>query len=95
MMSPFFRPLFKLCQLSSLATAQLFQNKLQLCHQSWIQAGGRRYPPLSQLLFLKLVSVVFPTSDFEHPITTPALLLMGQLLAKVIHGNPQLLLPTC
>ncbi|XP_071089794.1 nucleolar protein 14-like isoform X2 [Haliotis cracherodii] len=37
---------------------------------------------LDTLLYLKLVSVLFPTSDFNHPVTVPALIFMGQLLGQ-------------
>ncbi len=36
-----------------------------------------------QLLYLKLVSVLFPTSDFRHPVTTPAMLYMSHILTQV------------
>lgn len=36
-----------------------------------------------QVVLLRMVGVVFPASDFKHPITTPAMLLMGQILLKV------------
>lgn len=36
-----------------------------------------------QVVLLRMVGVVFPTSDLKHPITTPAMLLMGQMLLKV------------
>ena len=38
---------------------------------------------LLQLLVFKLIGAVFPTSDFRHPVVTPAMLLMAQLLQKV------------
>lgn len=38
-----------------------------------------------QLLIFKLIALIFPTSDFKHPVVTPALLFMGQLLLKVRH----------
>ena len=41
------------------------------------------HEPLLQLLVLKLIGAVFPTSDFQHPVVTPAMLLMAQLLQKV------------
>ena len=38
---------------------------------------------LLQLLVFKLIGAAFPTSDFRHPVVTPAMLLMAQLLQKV------------
>ena len=34
-------------------------------------------------MYLKLAGVLFPTSDFWHPVVTPALVCMSQLLTKV------------
>lgn len=40
--------------------------------------------PLSfQLIYLKIAGTLFPTSDFWHPVVTPALVCMSQLLTKV------------
>ncbi|KAJ9577288.1 hypothetical protein L9F63_006127 [Diploptera punctata] len=38
------------------------------------------YPRLDTLIFLKLVSLLFPTSDFRHPVVTPTLAYMCQVL---------------
>ncbi|RVE42154.1 hypothetical protein evm_013194 [Chilo suppressalis] len=39
-------------------------------------------PDLDTLIFFKLVSLVYPTSDFRHPATTPSLLFMSEILAQ-------------
>lgn len=39
----------------------------------------------TQLVIFKLIALIFPTSDFKHPVVTPTLLFMGQLLLKVSH----------
>lgn len=36
-----------------------------------------------QLIYLKITSLLFPTSDFWHPVVTPAFIYMSQLLTKV------------
>lgn len=36
-----------------------------------------------QLIYLKVTALLFPTSDFRHPVTTPALLYISQALTKV------------
>jgi nucleolar protein 14 len=38
------------------------------------------FPGLDTLMFLKLVSHLFPTSDFRHPVATPAFVFMCQML---------------
>ncbi|KAL5022325.1 hypothetical protein ScPMuIL_001480 [Solemya velum] len=40
------------------------------------------YPAFDTFLLLKLISILYPTSDFRHPVTTPALLFIGEMLAK-------------
>uniref|UniRef100_A0AAV2ITW1 Uncharacterized protein n=1 Tax=Knipowitschia caucasica TaxID=637954 RepID=A0AAV2ITW1_KNICA len=40
------------------------------------------FPSLDMLVHLKLSAQLFPTSDFRHPVTTPALLYIGQALTK-------------
>lgn len=54
-------------------------------------------PPLTcmvalsfQLIYLKITGMLFPTSDFRHPVVTPALVCLSQLLTKVgphVHGR--------
>jgi len=39
-----------------------------------------------QLILFKLVSLLFPTSDFRHPIITPCLVFMSQILLR---SNPK------
>ena len=41
------------------------------------------YMYVLQLVLFKLIGLIFPTSDFKHPVVTPAMLFMGQLLLKV------------
>ncbi|KYQ51651.1 Nucleolar protein 14 [Trachymyrmex zeteki] len=41
-----------------------------------------RYPGMDTLIFFKLVSLLFPTSDFKHPVVTPCLTFMSQILLK-------------
>ncbi|XP_061589234.1 nucleolar protein 14-like [Cololabis saira] len=35
-----------------------------------------------KIIYLKVTQVLFPTSDFRHPVTTPALLYISQTLCK-------------
>ncbi|XP_057562570.1 nucleolar protein 14 isoform X2 [Hippopotamus amphibius kiboko] len=44
--------------------------------------GHAAFPGLDVLVYLKIAGILFPTSDFWHPVTTPALLCMSQLLTK-------------
>ncbi|XP_072742534.1 nucleolar protein 14 homolog [Anoplolepis gracilipes] len=42
----------------------------------------KRYPGMDTLIFFKLVSLLFPTSDFRHPIVTPCLVFMSEILLR-------------
>ena len=45
--------------------------------------SGLRGDAPFQLVYLKVAGMLFPTSDFWHPVVTPALVCMSQLLTKV------------
>ncbi|XP_059022487.1 nucleolar protein 14 isoform X3 [Mustela lutreola] len=48
-----------------------------------IEARGRAaFPGLDVLMYLKIAGMLFPTSDLRHPVVTPALVCMSQLLTK-------------
>lgn len=42
----------------------------------------RRVPDLDTLIFFKLVSLIYPTSDFRHPVTTPCFVFMTEILRR-------------
>ncbi|KAF5290007.1 hypothetical protein FQR65_LT11673 [Abscondita terminalis] len=50
--------------------------------QKEYRKNKKRYPNHSVLLFLKLISCLFPTSDFRHPVVTPSIVFIDQMLFK-------------
>ncbi|XP_076230915.1 nucleolar protein 14 homolog l(3)07882 [Calliopsis andreniformis] len=46
------------------------------------EKNKKKYPSLDTLIFFKLVSLIFPTSDFRHPVVTPCLIFMSQILFR-------------
>ena len=40
----------------------------------------KRIPDMDTLIFFKLISLLYPTSDFRHPVTTPAMIFMSEIL---------------
>uniref|UniRef100_A0A2A4JTG3 Nucleolar protein 14 homolog n=1 Tax=Heliothis virescens TaxID=7102 RepID=A0A2A4JTG3_HELVI len=40
----------------------------------------KRIPDMDTLIFFKLISILYPTSDFRHPVTTPSLIFMSEIL---------------
>lgn len=47
----------------------------------------KRVPDLDTLIFFKLISLIYPTSDFRHPVTTPALIFMSEILISCKFNN--------
>ncbi|XP_066911191.1 nucleolar protein 14-like [Clytia hemisphaerica] len=60
------------------------KNLFKKINQRVQRKGGqtRIFPSLSELTLLRLVCVLYPTSDLNHVITTPALVLIAMILAK-------------
>lgn len=50
--------------------------------QSDFKSNDRHYPALDTLVFLKLASHLYSTSDFRHPIISPCVILISQILTK-------------
>lgn len=80
-------PIYKLVQMSPVSSANFILDQIkdrqeefrQICQR---KAGRGLYPALDTLLLLKLVPVLFPTSDFRHSVTTPAIIFITQMLAQ-------------
>lgn len=68
------------CHISPILCAMLsFDNS---CIIQTIPPYHPLFSPLFQVFLLKLVSVLFPTSDLRHDVVTPAMLLLSQLLTQ-------------
>ena len=58
---------------------------LQVCqdkHKDFCSAARPRYPGLDTLVFCHLLHLVLPTSDYRHPVTTPAVTFLTQILSS-------------
>ena len=79
---------FALCQSYPIDSAEYFVEKLSLMHKNLkhgLAIGGsepeaRTWPGLSELVFLRVIGTIWPTSDMRHPVISPARLLMGAYL---------------
>lgn len=60
----------------------------QRCASGCLPSLARVVALSFQLVYLKIAGMLFPTSDFRHPVVTPALLCLSQLLTKVRQGLP-------
>ncbi|XP_038255131.1 nucleolar protein 14 isoform X1 [Dermochelys coriacea] len=79
-------PLYSLCQMFPEAASNSVKFVIQdAAHdmEEMIEIKGRAtFPGLDMLIYLKITAILFPTSDFWHPVVTPALVYMSQLLTK-------------
>uniref|UniRef100_A0A3Q3K7X5 NOP14 nucleolar protein homolog (yeast) n=1 Tax=Monopterus albus TaxID=43700 RepID=A0A3Q3K7X5_MONAL len=78
--------LYALCQMFPEAACNVMQNVLRDAGHSVEEVlevkGHAAFPTLDMLIYLKVTALLFPTSDFRHPVTTPALLYISQALTK-------------
>ncbi|NXN41520.1 NOP14 protein, partial [Rhinoptilus africanus] len=79
-------PLYNLCQMFPEAASDSIKFILRdAAHdmEEVIEVKGRAtFPGLDMLIYLKITSLLFPTSDFWHPVVTPAFIYMSRLLTK-------------
>ncbi|XP_057674973.1 nucleolar protein 14 [Corythoichthys intestinalis] len=77
---------YSLCQMFPEATCKSMQTIIGDAAHSMEEVlevkGNAAFPTLDMLIYLKVAALLFPTSDFRHPVTTPALLYIGQALTK-------------
>lgn len=75
-----------LCQLFPNAACKALQTLLSdsaHSNEEAVEVKGRgSFPGLDMVIYLKIAALLFPTSDFRHPVTTPAFLCISQILTK-------------
>ncbi|KAM7449136.1 nucleolar complex protein 14 [Porites harrisoni] len=81
------RHLFDVAQYSPLHSARQMQQIIKDIHKSFTEnrdrLGGKgMFLGLSELMILRIVSILFSASDFKHAVCTPAMVLMSQVLAQ-------------
>ncbi|XP_069566913.1 nucleolar protein 14 isoform X2 [Brachyistius frenatus] len=78
--------LHALCQMFPEAACKAMQGVLGDAAHSMEEVvevkGHAAFPTLDMLIYLKVTALLFPTSDFRHRVTTPALLYISQALTK-------------
>ncbi|CAM4663803.1 unnamed protein product [Leuciscus chuanchicus] len=77
-----------LCQLfpeAACKTVQMLLSDSAHSMEETLEVKGRApMPDLDMLVLLKITALLFPTSDFRHPVTTPAFLYISQALSKCV-----------
>lgn len=81
------RHLFDVAQYSPVHSAKCVQQIVQDIHKKFSQncdrQGGKgMFLGLSELLYLRVVSMLFSTSDFRHAVCTPTMVLLSQVLGQ-------------
>ncbi|KAI8777678.1 nucleolar protein 14-like [Biomphalaria glabrata] len=79
--------LWEMTQMFPVSTANCLQKIIvdrQNLYASMAQSKGGRgsFVRLDTMMYLMLVELLFPTSDFKHPVTTPAIHFITQILAE-------------
>ncbi|KIK29147.1 hypothetical protein PISMIDRAFT_672561 [Pisolithus microcarpus 441] len=81
--------LFALSQSYPSEAAECFIGKLSLMYKNLsrglasgvLEANSRTWPGFSELTFLRVTGIIWPTSDMKHVVVSPARLLMGAYLS--------------
>ncbi|XP_066139571.1 nucleolar protein 14 homolog [Euwallacea fornicatus] len=73
--------IFELAQLNKENTHNSVMEVIKEKHQEF-RKRKKKYPGMEVPIFLKLVSVLFSTSDFRHQVVTPCFIFMEQMLTS-------------
>lgn len=73
--------IFELAQLNKENTHSSIMEVIKEKQQMY-RKTKKHFPGLEVLVFLKLGSLLFPTSDFRHQVVTPCLIFMEQMLTN-------------
>nr|XP_034837277.1 nucleolar protein 14 homolog [Maniola hyperantus] len=71
---------YDLIHLNKVSTKKFLVELLKEKHDQF-KRKPKKVPDLDTLVFFKLVSILYPTSDFRHPVTTPSLIFMSEILS--------------
>ncbi|XP_047525928.1 nucleolar protein 14 homolog [Pieris napi] len=75
--APYF---YDLIHINKVSTKKFIVELLKEKHDQF-KRNPKKVPDLNTLIFFKLVSLLYPTSDFRHPVTTPSLIFMTEILS--------------
>ncbi|CAG4973387.1 unnamed protein product [Colias eurytheme] len=77
-LAPYF---YDLIHINKVSTKKFIAELLKEKYDAY-KKNPRKMPDLDTLIFFKLISLLYPTSDFRHPVTTPSLVFMTNILAE-------------
>lgn len=73
--------LFDLIQMNSEDCSKSFLEVIKEKHEEFAKSR-KTYPKLDTLIFFRLIGVLFPTSDFRHPVVTPTFVFLHHILSQ-------------
>uniref|UniRef100_H2YBE1 Nucleolar protein 14 n=1 Tax=Ciona savignyi TaxID=51511 RepID=H2YBE1_CIOSA len=71
---------YELCVLNPENCCECVKERLKRSYYSCVQSSRTILPSFEILIQFKLIKLLYSTSDFTHPVVTPALLFMSHLL---------------
>lgn len=82
--------LFSLSKAYPLVASHHFRNKINLMHKNFLRGSSlgvlspdaKTWPGAAELTLLRLVGLIWSTSDLSHPVVAPAMLLMCEYLGQ-------------
>src|SRR6202040_406684 len=88
LLSSFLPHLFALTQSYPIQSADYFVKKLSLMHKNLkrglskgaLDVGAKTWPGLAEISLFRIIGIIWPTSDMNHAVISPARLLMGAYL---------------
>lgn len=78
-------PLYTITQVSPVNSAKTLLQVIEEKYEDCSKSKFKKYPMASTFVFLKIAGLLFPASDYIHPVMTPVLAFLCQLmgLAKI------------
>lgn len=73
--------LYTLSQQHPMETSNCIKEVLKEKQESY-RKRHKFYPNLDTIVFFKIISVIYSTSDFRHPIVTPAVIFLSQIMTR-------------
>ncbi|XP_063369054.1 nucleolar protein 14 homolog [Cydia amplana] len=70
---------YDIAHINKVSSRKFFAELLKEKYEAY-RKRPKRIPDMDTLIFFKLISILYPTSDFRHPLTSPSLTFMSQIL---------------
>ncbi|XP_048001507.1 nucleolar protein 14 homolog [Leguminivora glycinivorella] len=70
---------YDIAHINKVSSRKFFAELLKEKYEAY-KKKPKRIPNMDTLIFFKLISILYPTSDFRHPLTSPSLTFMSQIL---------------